>query len=223
MSTGSARSGQSPGNPLHASPEPERATGPAEPHARPPAPDFDAVYDAHFGFVWRTARRMGVPEAAADDVVQDVFVVVHRRLRDFDGRAPVKYWLLGIVTRVVADHRRTYFRKDARNVPPGVDSDGAETMASPDPEPLEQAERAETFRLVTSLLGELDRDKREVLTLAQFDELSAVEIAEALGLNVNTVYGRLRAAKQAFDAAYARYRARTATAASMSSSRRRTP
>lgn len=186
------------------------------PEPAPPAPgswaplDFDAVYEEHFAFVWRTARRLGVPEAAADDVVQDVFLVVHRRLSDYDGQTPVKYWILGIVTRVVADHRRTYWRKDARCVPPGVDKDGAETQPSTGPLPLEQAEQAEALRLVASLLDELDREKREVLFLAQFEEMSAVEIAECLGLNVNTVYGRLRAARRAFDAAYTRHRARTA-------------
>lgn len=186
------------------------------PAPAPPTPgswgalDFDAVYDEHFAFAWRTARRLGVPEAAADDVVQDVFLVVHRRLGDYDGHTPVKYWVLGIVTRVVADHRRTYWRKDARCVPPGVDNDGAETQASSAPLPLEQAEQAETLRLVASLLDELDAEKREVLFLAQFEEMSAVEIAECLGLNINTVYGRLRAARRAFDAAYVRHRARMA-------------
>ncbi len=172
--------------------------------------DFDAVYEEYFPFVWRTARRLGVPESASDDVAQDVFLVVHRRLGEYDGRTPAKYWLFGIVTRVVADHRRTYWRKDARCVPPEVDQDGAEMQPSPDPAPLEQAEQAEAFRLVVTLLDELDKDKREVLVLAQFEEMSAVEIAECLGLNVNTVYGRLRAARQAFDAAHARHRARSA-------------
>jgi RNA polymerase sigma-70 factor, ECF subfamily len=61
-----------------------------------------------------------------------------------------------------------------------------------------------------SLLDELDSGKREVLVLAQFEEMTAPEIAECLGLNVNTIYGRLRAARRAFDAAYARHRARNA-------------
>jgi RNA polymerase sigma-70 factor (ECF subfamily) len=174
-----------------------------------PAAEFDAIYEEFFTFTWRTARRLGVPESAADDVAQDVFLVVHRRLADYDGQAPIKYWLFGIITRVVADHRRTYWRKEAMCVPPEVDKHGAETQASQRPEPLEQAEQAEAFRLIVSLLEELDKDKREVFVLAQFEEMSAVEIAECLGLNVNTVYGRLRAARQAFDAALARHRART--------------
>lgn len=169
--------------------------------------DFDAVYEEHFSFVWRSARRLGVPEPAANDVVQDVFLVVHRRLGDYDGHTPVRRWLLGIVTRVAADHRRRYWRKDAHCVPHQVDKDGAETLPSLRPTPDEEAEQAEALALVTSLLAELDPDKRELLVLSELEEMSAPEIAALLGLNLNTVYARLRTARRAFDAAHARYRA----------------
>jgi RNA polymerase sigma-70 factor (ECF subfamily) len=152
---------------------------------------------------------MGVPESAADDVVQNAFLVIHRRLDDYDGHTPVRGWLLGIISKVVADHRRTYRRKDAHCVSGDDDRHGAEAFPSAGATPLEQLEHAEALQLVVSLLDELDHDKREVLVLAQLEELSAPEIAESLGLNVNTVYARLRAARQAFDAAYVRYRARS--------------
>lgn len=178
--------------------------------ASPVAPplDFDALYDEHFAFVWRTARRLGVPEPAANDVVQDVFLVVHRRLGDYDGSTPAKRWLLGIVTRVVADHRRRYWRKDSRCIAHEVDRDGNETLPSLRPTPHEEAEQAEALELVTSLLNELDPDKRELLVLSEFEEMSAPEIAALLDLNLDTVYARLRAARRAFDAAHARHRAR---------------
>lgn len=170
---------------------------------------FDDIYEEYFSLVWRTARRLGVPEAAVDDVAQDVFLVVHRRLGSFDGRVALKHWLLGIATRVVADHRRAYRRKDSKAVPYAVDKYGGEVTASPGPIPSEHVEQLEALRLVVSLLDELDSDKREVLVLTEFEEMTAVEVAECLSLNINTVYARLRAARRAFDAAYARYRART--------------
>jgi len=208
LSTETRSTGQWTGSSLETSPARPRQL-PAPPCAGVGSLDFCAVYEEHFAFVWRTARRLGVPEGAADDVVQDVFLVVHRRLHDYDGVTPVKFWILGIVTRVVAGHRRTFARKHSRDVPHAVDRDGAETTASTSPAPVDQAEQAEALRLVVSLLDELDADKREVLVLAQFEEMSAAEIAECLGLNINTVSGRLRAARRAFDAAYARHRART--------------
>jgi RNA polymerase sigma-70 factor (ECF subfamily) len=169
--------------------------------------DLDALYDEHFAFVWRSARRLGVPEAAASDVVQDVFLVMHRRVGDYDGRTPVRRWLLGIVTRVVADHRRRYWRKDSRCIPHAVDKNGVETLPSRELTPLENAEQAEALELVTTLLGQLDPDKRELLVLSEFEEMSAPEIAAHLGINLSTVYARLRAARRAFDAAHARHRA----------------
>lgn len=178
-------------------------------------PSFDAIYEEHFAFVWRTARRLGVPEAAADDVVQDTFVVLHRRLAEYDGETAMRRWLVGILTRVVSDHRRRYRRKEAACVPHPEESERA--LPSSAPPPSAEAEQAESVRLLGALLEEMDEDKREVLVLAQLEEMTVPEIAELLGANVNTVYARLRAARSEFEALYARHRARSA------SSERRVP
>ncbi len=177
------------------------------PRARP---SLDAVYEEHFDFVWRTARRLGVPESAADDVVQDTFLVLHRRLAEYDGERPMRRWLVGILTRVVADHRRRYRRKDAACVPHPEESERA--LPSSTPPPCADAEQAESVRLLDALLAELDEDKREVLVLAQLEEMTVPEIAELLAANVNTIYARLRTARREFDAAYARHRARSESA-----------
>jgi RNA polymerase sigma-70 factor (ECF subfamily) len=169
---------------------------------------FDTLYDEHFDFVWRLARRLGVPESAADDVVQDTFVVLHRRLPEYDGETPIRRWLAGILSRVVSDHRRRYRRKEAACVPHPEESERA--LPSCAPSPNVEAEQAEAVRLLDALLTELEVDKREVLVLAQLEELTAPEIAELLGVNLNTVYARLRAARKDFDAAHARHRARAA-------------
>lgn len=173
---------------------------------------FDKIYEEFFDFVWRTARRLGTPEAAAADVVQDVFLVLHRKLGDYDGLTPVKRWLLGITVRVVSDHRRRFRRKDAHCVPPPADSAGDLLLASTAPAPSARVEQSEAIELLERLLGELDKDKREVLVLAQLEEMSAPEIAELLGINVNTIYARLRAARREFETVYARHRARAAHA-----------
>jgi RNA polymerase sigma-70 factor, ECF subfamily len=212
LSTGAVRSGQWSGVTTSvarlalAAPLGHRADAPAP--AAPARPSFDEIYEAHFDLVWRTARRLGVPESAAPDVVQDTFLVLHRRFADYDGTTPMRAWLLGIALRVVADHRRRFRRKEAPCVPHAADSQGDVAMAASGPRPNEEAEQAETVRLLEQLLAELDKDKREVLVLAQLEEMSVPEIAHALGVNVNTVYARLRAAKRDFDAAYARHRAR---------------
>ncbi len=171
---------------------------------------FDAIYEEHFDFVWRTARRLGVPDASAEDVVQDAFLVLHRRLGAYDGETPIKMWLLGIVVRVVSDHRRRFRRKEAPCVPHAADSDGNMLLASTRPPPSAEVEHAQAMRVLQQLLAELDESKREVLVLAELEEMTAPEIAELLGVNVNTVYARLRAARRDFDAAHTRHRVRLA-------------
>lgn len=160
---------------------------------------FDDVYRAHFSFAWRSAKRLGVRDEALDDVVQEVFMVVHRRLDSFEGRSTLRTWLFGITARVVRDHRRTVKRRQTEG---GVDPD---TLASP---AAGGAESAEAVRVLHAILDELDDDRREVFVMAELEQAPVPEIAEALGINLNTAYSRLRAARQDFEQALARHRAR---------------
>jgi RNA polymerase sigma-70 factor (ECF subfamily) len=169
-------------------------------------PTFAQLYESQFSFAWRSARRLGIPAQSMDDVVQEVFVVVYRTLAKFEGRSSIKTWLFGIVLNVVRAHRR----QDRTNHPQ------ARAPASTDPErlvdtaagPHELATKAEAARLVEALLDTLDDDKREVFVLAELELMSAPEIARAIGIPMNTVYSRLRLARQEFAAAAARHRAR---------------
>lgn len=160
------------------------------------APSFEAVYDAHFPFVWRSLRHLGVPEAALDDAAQDVFVVVHRRLADFEGRSTLRTWLFGIVLRVAKDHRRAQGRRGPHEaLDPG--------LADPSPGPAEQAHTREAVSRLEKVLLRLDEDKRTVFVLAEVEGLTGREIAIALEIPENTVYSRLRAARRQFDDAVA--------------------
>lgn len=162
---------------------------------------IEQIYDAYFDFVWRNARRLGVPESSADDVAQDVFMVVQRRIGDYDGRASMQAWIFGILVRVVSSHRRSHQRKGARNVP--FDSEmSSELTAAPELTPVEHAERAERTVLLVRLLDELGEDKRTLLILSELEGWTLREIAELLGSNINTVHSRLRAAKRDFERAY---------------------
>jgi RNA polymerase sigma-70 factor (ECF subfamily) len=163
---------------------------------------FDEVYREHFAFVWRAAKRLGVTDGSLDDVVQEVFVVVHRRLGDFEGRSSLKTWLFGIALRVVRDHRRALRR---RPIEPEVDPDALQSSANG---PAENAEKAEAVRVLHALLDQLADERREVFVMADLEQMTMPEIAEALGINVNTAYARLRLARQEFEQALARHRAR---------------
>ncbi len=167
-----------------------------------PVPTFEAAYREHFPFVWRSARRLGVLDAALDDVVQEVFVIVHRRLAQFEGRSSFRTWLFGITLRVARDHRRSTARKSPEG---SVDPD---TLRATEGGPGESVERAEAVRTLHAILDEMDDDRREVFVMAELEQIPMPEIALALGLNVNTAHARLRTARQAFEDALARRRAK---------------
>jgi RNA polymerase sigma-70 factor, ECF subfamily len=173
-----------------------------------PCPTFEQVYESCFAFVFRNARRLGVAESSIDDVVQEVFMVVHRRLRDYDGRASVRAWIYGILSHVVRDYRRRVRRRDVPLIAHDVHLEDSSGLASPWPQPSRVAEQNEALRYVLRLLDRLDDSKREVLVLSELEQMTVPEIAETIGANPNTVYSRLKAAKKAFLEIYHREEAR---------------
>lgn len=173
-----------------------------DPKQRPgePLADLAVVFRDHHGFVWRSLVHLGLPAASVDDALQDVFLVVHRRIGHFDGRTSIRNWLYGITRRVASEYRRGT-RRAIRRLEVVRDPD-----THPDPEAL--SNRITAADAVAKVLDTLDDDKREVFVLAEVEGMTAVEIAEALQTNVNTIYGRLRAARQHFARALKREQAR---------------
>jgi RNA polymerase sigma-70 factor (ECF subfamily) len=153
-------------------------------------PSFDEVYAAHFAFVWRVLRTFGVADAALEDAAQDVFVVVHRRLPEFEGRAQITTWLFAIARRVAQSHRR----KDGRTDPLDEDPVGtSDTFAA--------FSRAQAAATVMAILDTMDEDKRIVFALVELEQLSVPEVSRMLEINLNTAYSRLRLARHAFELA----------------------
>lgn len=159
---------------------------------REPTPSFDEVYGAHARFVWRVLRGMGVREAGVDDAVQDVFIVVHRRLPDFDGQCALSTWLFAIAYRVACDHRRKHKRFVAHDP---LEEGGAQLASGALPSPAESAEQAQRLRALHDALDALDDDKRALIVLAELEEQTVPQIAALTGTSVNTVYTRLRRAR----------------------------
>lgn len=173
----------------------------AAPHTSAEPQSFEEVYEAEFAFAWRNLRRLGVRESQLRDAAQDVFLVVHRRLADFEGRGTLRAWLYSIVVRVASQYRRTRLRKDLEHTD---DPDGVADTKTLGPE--DNAGQNEDVRLLLSLLDQLDEAKREVFVLSDLEGLTAPEVAELLELKLNTVYSRLRAARLELKAALERCR-----------------
>jgi RNA polymerase sigma-70 factor (ECF subfamily) len=186
-----------------ASPTSERVTASWEP-GRAEA-SFEQVYSTYVDFVWRSALRLGVDEAAADDVVQQVFLVVYQRLDGFEWRSTLKTWLFAILLRVVRGHRRIVRRKSPHLAHEWVDPDLAVDGSGT---PHDALSRAEASRTIDVLLDSLKGDKRVVFVMAELEEMTAAEISVATGLTPNAVYSRLRAARTDFERAAAALRRR---------------
>jgi RNA polymerase sigma-70 factor (ECF subfamily) len=166
-------------------------------------PTFREVYDAHFAFVWKSLRRLGVREADVPDAVQEVFLVVHRKLDEFEGRSKLSTWLFGIALRVARDRQKLAVNR--RQV-----SDEATVLSEADEsaDVHGAAERNQGLALLESILDTLPLDQRAVFVLFELDGLSSQEIAETLDIPIGTTYSRLRLAREAFQRAATRIRAR---------------
>lgn len=169
-----------------------------------PTLDFHAVYEELFPFVWRVARRRGVPASAVDDVCQDVFVAVHRRLTEFEGRSSLKTWVYGILNNVLLMRLRTASRRDRERDPIDPDAIVDESMR-----PDEAASGAQAAEIAHAMLAQLSDDKRAIFVLVELEGMTVPEAAEAVQVNLNTAYARLRAARSDFAAAVSRFRARS--------------
>ena len=163
---------------------------------------FGDMYEEYFDFIWRSARRLGVAESNLDDAVQDVFLTAHRKLGEFEGRSSIKTWLFGILLLTVRGYRRTAQRKPVYALTTENIADQNQSG------PLEFTARTEAVEQLYRLLDSLDDEKREVFVQAELAQMTAQEIAEVMGVNINTVYSRLRAARRAFEEAVTRFRAR---------------
>lgn len=159
--------------------------------------ELHAVYDREVDFVWRTIRRLGVPDADVPDAVHDVFAVVVRRWADYDPSRPLRGWLFGIARRVAASTRRRLPRIPERT------SELPEPGASPE-------SQAASRELLVTLLDCLDDDKRVAFILHDLEGFSGAEIADMLGVSTATVQSRIRLARERLAALVKRMRLRRA-------------
>jgi RNA polymerase sigma-70 factor (ECF subfamily) len=161
-------------------------------------PTFDEVYANHVGFVWRVLRACGVPQEQLEDAAQDVFVVVHRRLAEFEGRSAITTWLFSITRRVAASHRR-------RKPPAPIDPIVPEVQSASDP--FDDVARSQAAAAIAAILDRMDQDKRLVFALVELEQMSVADVARMLDINSNTAHSRLRLARAEFAAAVRRAKA----------------
>ncbi len=180
-----------------------------EPGERGRPLDVVAVHEEHADFVCLTLQRFGVRGADVEDQLQEVFLVVHRRLHTFDGSSRMRTWLYGICMRVAAGHRNRAYHRRERGGDDG--SDALEAAPAETASPEEAAVAAERRARLIAILDSMELEARGLFVMFELDEVPCDEIAEVLGVPIGTVYSRLHAARKAFQAAVARFEARDAS------------
>lgn len=167
---------------------------PLESSAPRPEPAFRDVYRDHAAFVWRVLRRLGLSPTDAEDVTQEVFLVVLKKLAAFAHRSSLRTWLYGIAYRAASEHRR---RAHVRSEVPTSSPDAG----AADPTQPESLDRKRAREQLDAILAALDGDKRAVFVFYEIEELSMNEVAEIVGCPLQTAYSRLRAAREHVEAA----------------------
>jgi RNA polymerase sigma-70 factor (ECF subfamily) len=169
--------------------------------------DTAGVFREHGSYAWRVLRRLGVQESDAEDVCQEVFMIVHRKLAEFEGRSSVRTWVYGICVRAASDYRkRASHRKES------VTDQPPELASASDPHG--EAAGRQARALLDRIVDELDDDKRAVFVLYEIEEMSMNEVAAAVGCPLQTAYSRLHAARAIVEKAAARLAADRARVAS---------
>jgi RNA polymerase sigma-70 factor (ECF subfamily) len=170
--------------------------------------DFRALYDAWFDDVSRWIVALGGIDADRDDIVQEVFMVVRRRLSSFDGANPAG-WLYRITRRQVRDFRRRswvrhIFTKRRVEEPDDLPHTGSTPAAA--------LERKEDRRVLHAILSKMREERRSAFVLFEIEGLSGEEIARIQSVPINTVWTRLYHARREFFALAAKYQKRLESA-----------
>ena len=156
--------------------------------------DFEHIYTQHFQHVCRWSRALGGMDADLDDLAQEVFLVVRRKLGSFEGPS-LQAWLYGITRKTVSDYRRRAWVR--RLLAGGRKSLDVEREAAPRAA-LGSVERWEAQRALSGVLAKMSAVRRSAFVLFEVEGYSGEEIAELEQIPVATVYTRLHHARKDF-------------------------
>jgi RNA polymerase sigma-70 factor (ECF subfamily) len=171
---------------------PNVENGPSERLAASPAPpSFELLYEQYYTYTSRTLRHLGLPLEDIEDAAQEVWFAVHRQLAQFAGRSSHRTWLFGIVVNVARNRRRSSRRRPRPAVLP-------EGLAAGGPDPELAHLGTDALLQVQRFLEPLDDERRVLFVAHLLEDLDAAEVAELLGVGVETVYQRVRALRRAF-------------------------
>lgn len=155
--------------------------------------DFDAVYAKYFQEVCRWVSAFGCPPSDVDDLAQEVFLIVRRKLDGFAG-GNLAGFIYRISQRVVSDYRRrSWFRRLLRRSKTDPDA-----LADQREDPSEALARARAQQLLAEALSQLSPKRRAAFYLFEVEGYTGEEIAALEEVSVTTIYTRLHHARKQF-------------------------
>jgi RNA polymerase sigma-70 factor (ECF subfamily) len=175
---------------------PEEAPGSVA-RATAPLPPFSVLFANTRDHIAQRARRLRVPDYAVDDVVQETFIIAHRRLPEFSGASTLRHWLSCILKNVVRNFFRTQRRRGRGDALWSQVIDPSQLVDAA-PAPDELASHHQSAVIIRRLVARLDPDKAIVFTRAELEGLTIEEIAGETNAKLQTVYSRLKAARRFF-------------------------
>jgi RNA polymerase sigma-70 factor, ECF subfamily len=158
---------------------------------------FYGIYRDHVDYVWRLVFLLGLPRTDVDDAVQEVFMVIHRRLDEFAPPGPPRQWIRSVAVHVCRNHQRWRRRLRRWFVDCGTDSDLVFQHADRTSDAT--FSRSEDLAILDRALRQLTSKQREVFIMSEIEQLTAAEIGEILTISPNTASSRLRAARHAIN------------------------
>jgi RNA polymerase sigma-70 factor, ECF subfamily len=183
---------------------PARVAEPMVPLPSSKAPQVDAsaraLFEAHYDFVWRSLRGLGVPSSTVDDGAQQVFCLAFRKMGEIRPGSE-RAFLFRLASGVASNARRSVRRRRELG-----DDERIGDLATPGPGPEELASRGEAREMLQAVLGGMPEDLRVAFMLFELEELEIPEIAAALEIPIGTVGSRLRRAREKFQEGLERVR-----------------
>jgi len=165
---------------------------------------FEALYRRHSAYVRRVLLGIVRDAAAADDLLQEVFIRVWGRAGQWDGRGPLKAWVLRVATNLALNHLRSVRRRRERPLEEPIETQDEEyesqvpgwmvDTATLGPDAV--VERMEQRRLLWQFVDDLPEEKREVIRMIHDAEMEIREVAERLEVPEGTVKSRLHHARR---------------------------
>lgn len=176
-------------------PQSDVVTRGSEAHRRA---ELARLYATHLRNVWRWLAVLGVREADLEDAAHDVFVAAYQGLASFEGRSSHKTWLFGVAHHVAIDYRRRpHVRRETIDTPP------EQVDGGPDPERVAFVGQARA--ILDDILEALSEEQRVAFLLYELAGLTGADIAELTGVPLQTVFSRLRAAREHVERRSAKY------------------